>query len=332
MHFTSHTLLDDGVIEREFRLDAFTGILWMPPTAAPSSPAPLLLLNQPGGFGTRRMYPRLVARARAAAADGFASVTIELPGTGDRPPLPGAAQARVDLRAALAAGEKPSDDVIDRLILPLVDAAVPEWQATLDAVLALPEIGAKVGFSGGVIAVGVRLAVVEPRIAAAGLFAGSYVPHSTMGEARRITIPLHVLLQWDDEGNDRQAALDLFDSFGSIEKTLVANMGGHTGVPAYAGEGAGRFFVRHLGRVGLSPSEALAESVTGRVTLTTARHDAGGDSGEVPSPRAEGDAPAGRCTQDRDLTTRGRNNSAPPVRRPHSSSSTSVSSAAPVHR
>jgi hypothetical protein len=260
MHFTSHTLLDDGVIEREFTLEAFTGILWMPPTATPSSPVPLLLLNQPGGLGTRRMYPRLVARARAAAAEGFASVTIELPGTGDRPPLPGAEQARTDLRAALAAGEKPSADVIDRLILPLVDAAVPEWQATLDAVLALPEIDAKVGFSGGVIAIGVRLAVVEPRIAAAGLFAGSYVPRRTMEEARRITIPLHVLLQWDDEGNDREAALDLFDAFGSVEKTLVANMGGHTGVPAFAGEEAGRFFVRHLGRVGLSPSEALADS------------------------------------------------------------------------
>ncbi|MEW2040206.1 hypothetical protein AB0885_24505, partial [Streptomyces sp. NPDC005534] len=26
-------------------------------------------------------------------------------------------------------------------------------------------------------------------------------------EAQRVTVPLHVLLQWDDEGNDRQAAL-----------------------------------------------------------------------------------------------------------------------------
>lgn len=246
MRFTTHTLLDDGVLEREFTLAGFTGILWMPPTATPSSPEPLLLLNQPGGFGTHRMYPRLVARARAAAAEGFASVTIELPGTGDRPPLPGADEARADLRAALAAGEKPSAEVIDRLILPLVDAAVPDWQTTLDAVLALPEIGDRVGFSGGVIAVDVRLAAVDPRIAAAGLFAGSYVPSSTMDEARGITIPIHVLLQWDDEGNDRQAAIDLFDAFASPEKTLVANMGGHTGVPAFAGEDAGRFFVRHL--------------------------------------------------------------------------------------
>ena len=56
-----------------------------------------------------------------------------------------------------------------------------------------------------------------------------------------------MLLQWDDEGNDRQLALDLFDAFGSTEKTLQANLGGHRGVPAYAGEDAARFFVRHLG-------------------------------------------------------------------------------------
>lgn len=52
--------------------------------------------------------------------------------------------------------------------------------------------------------------------------------------------------QWDDAGNDRQMALDLFDAFGSREKALNANMGGHTGVPQYAGAAANDFFVRHL--------------------------------------------------------------------------------------
>jgi len=57
---------------------------------------------------------------------------------------------------------------------------------------------------------------------------------------------LHVLLQWDDLDNDRQVALELFDAFGSQEKTLQANMGGHTGVPQFAGDDAARFFARHL--------------------------------------------------------------------------------------
>ncbi len=247
MHVTSTTPLDDGTTEREFDLDGIPGILWTPSTASPAAPAPLILLGQPGGIGMRRMYPRLASRARAAAAQGFASVAIEPPGAGDRPPLPGAEHARADLMRAIAAGERPGDDVIDRLVLPLVDRAVPEWQRTLDAVLDLPQIGERVGFSGGVIAIAVRLAAIDPRIAAAGLFAGSYVPRMTMAEARSITTPLHVLLQWDDEGNDRQMALDLFDAFASPEKTLHANMGGHTGIPAFAGEDAAGFFARHLG-------------------------------------------------------------------------------------
>ncbi len=155
-------------------------------------------------------------------------------------------QARADLRAAIGAGERPEDDVVDRLVLPLVEQAVPELRAVLDEVLALPEIGGPVGISGGLTAIGVRLAWVEPRIAAAGLFAGSFVPSAIIEEARRVTVPLHVLLQWDDRGNDRQTALDLFDAFGSQEKTLQANMGGHTGIPPHAAEDAVRFFLRHL--------------------------------------------------------------------------------------
>ncbi|WP_407690554.1 hypothetical protein [Saccharopolyspora rhizosphaerae] len=57
-----------------------------------------------------------------------------------------------------------------------------------------------------------------------------------------------MLLQWDDEGNDRQQALNLFDAFGSRERTLHANMGGHTGVPASEADSASRFFARRLSR------------------------------------------------------------------------------------
>ncbi|MEU3724058.1 alpha/beta hydrolase [Streptomyces sp. NPDC031705] len=243
MHFTSEQRLDGNVLEREFTLGEIPGILWAP--ASTPAPLPLILLGHPP-LGLRRMYPRLVARARHAVADGFAAATIELPGSGDRPRWEAAEQARADLRRAVEAGEPVSDEIIDALVLPLVDRAVPEWRAALDALLALPGISGPVGYSGGVISIGVRLAVVEPRIAAAVLFAGSFVPRAMFEEARRVTVPLHVLLQWDDEGNDRQAALDLFDAFGSEEKSLHAHMGGHTGVPQSAGDAAARFFTRHL--------------------------------------------------------------------------------------
>jgi dienelactone hydrolase len=242
MQFTSEQRLDDGVLEREFALHEIPGILWTP--ASVSAPAPLILLGHPGGL--HKMYPRLVARAQHSASEGFAAATIELPGSGDRPRFAAVEDARADLHRALAAGEPVDDDIVDRLVMPLVETAVPEWRATLDALLSLPEIGGPVGYAGGVIAIGIRLAVVEPRISAALLFAGSFVPRAMFQEARQVTIPLQVLLQWDDEGNDRQLALDLFDAFGSKEKTLHANMGGHTGIPQFEGDDGSRFFVRHL--------------------------------------------------------------------------------------
>ena len=82
---------------------------------------------------------------------------------------------------------------------PLVERAVPEWQTSLDSLLALPEIGGPVGYWGWT-AVGIRLAVVEPRIAAAGFFAGGDVPRAQREDARHVTIPLLFLLQWTTKG------------------------------------------------------------------------------------------------------------------------------------
>ncbi len=193
MHFTSEQFLAGGILEREFDLGGVPGIVWTPATATRATPCPLILMGHPGGLSA--MHARLQARARHSTGLGFATASIELPGGGQRPALPAVEQARTELRQAITAGERPNEDVIDRLVLPLVELAVPEWRVVLDEVLALPEIGGPVGISGGVTAIGVRLAWVEPRIVAAGLFAGSCIPRATFEEARRVTIPLHVLLQ-----------------------------------------------------------------------------------------------------------------------------------------
>jgi hypothetical protein len=63
---------------------------------------------------------------------------------------------------------------------------------------------------------------------------------------RRCSARIHNSRQLDDEGNDRQLALDLFDAFGSKEKTLHANLGGHAGVPWFEVDNGARFFARHL--------------------------------------------------------------------------------------
>ncbi|OZC41422.1 alpha/beta hydrolase [Rhodococcus sp. WWJCD1] len=242
MHFTSEQRLDDHVLERKFTLGDIPGILWTP--VFRTAPTPLILFGHPGGLDM--MYSRLAARARHAVSAGYAAATLELPASGMRPRSVVAEQARADLRRAVGAGEPVTDDIIDRLVLPLVEKAVPELQAALDSLLTLPGVVGPVGYSGGVAAIGVRLAVVEPRIAAALLFAGSFVPRATFDEAKQVSIPLQVLLQWDDEGNDRNMALSLFDAFGSSEKTLHANMGGHTGVPHFEGDDGNKFFDRHL--------------------------------------------------------------------------------------
>lgn len=246
MHLSSPHHVDD-IVERRFVLDEIPGILWTPRSASPAEPAPLILAGQPGGpAGLDRTRDRMLDRARRTASSGFATATIELPGSGSRPPLEGMDAVRRELRDTVASGQSVSDDLVDRLVLPLVEAALPEWGAVLDALLERPELRRPVGFSGGNISIGIRMAELEPRMAAAVLFAGSFVPRSIVESARRVAIPVHVLLQWDDEVNDRQAALDLFDALGSEEKTLTANLGGHTGVPEHAGEEAQRFLTRHL--------------------------------------------------------------------------------------
>jgi dienelactone hydrolase len=239
MQFTSEQRLDDGVLEREFTLGEIPGTLWTPESAAP---APLILMAHNNGLP--KGESRLVARARITAACGYAVAAIDAAGCGDRPRSAADEQARAELRRAMQAGE-PADEIFESFVGPLVEKAVPEWRTTLDALLALPEIGGPVGYSGWM-ALGIRLAAVEPRIAAAGFFAGGYVPRAQREEARQITIPLLMLLQWDDEGNPRQRALDLFDAFGSKEKTLHANLGGHTGTPWFELEDGCRFLDRHL--------------------------------------------------------------------------------------
>ncbi|MCK2239411.1 MULTISPECIES: alpha/beta hydrolase [unclassified Crossiella] len=239
MRFTAEQRLDDGVLEREFTLGEIPGILWTPG----SEPAPLILIGHPGGFHKR--LPRLVARARHYAAEyGFAAAAIDAPGCGDRPRSAADEQTGADLRRAKEAGE-PIEEILEAFIVPMVDKAVPEWRTILDALLSLPEIGGPVGYE-GMNSIGIRLAMVEPRVSAAVFFGMSFVPELLREEARRVTVPLQFLLQWDDEGNDRQQALDLFDTFGAQEKTLHANLGGHTGTPWFEVDDAARFFTRHL--------------------------------------------------------------------------------------
>ena len=180
------------------------------------------------------MYPRLVARARHSAAEGYAAATIELPGSGDRPRSAAAEEARADLRRALTAGQPVSDEIVDRLVLPLVEKAVPEWRAALDALLALPEIGGPVGYAGGVIAIGIRMAVAEPRIVAAFCSPGASCPAPVRG-ARQVTIPLRSCSSGTTKETTGSWPWTCSTPSAPRRRHCYANMGGHTGVPPFEG-------------------------------------------------------------------------------------------------
>jgi pimeloyl-ACP methyl ester carboxylesterase len=243
VRFISETT-SSGVSERLFTLGRICGVLWSPADAANSRP--LVLLGH--GGGQHKMVPGLMARAhRYVTACGFAVAAIDAPGHGDRPRTEQDEQFAVGIRERMAAGE-PIGPQIARDNAGRAAQAVPEWHATLDALQELDYVGAgqPVGFWGVSLgsAIGIRLAAAEPRITASVF---GLAGHETLAEsAARVTIPVEFLLQWDDELVPRDSGLALFDAFASREKTLHANPGRHTGVPAFELESSVRFFTRHL--------------------------------------------------------------------------------------
>jgi pimeloyl-ACP methyl ester carboxylesterase len=243
MHFSTQTSAN-GVVERAFTIGAITGLLWTP--AGDADRVPLVLLGH--GGGQHKRAPGIVARAqRFVAGCGFAAVAIDMPGHGDRPSAARDEQHIGLIHEGRAAGV-PLGPIITAYNAELATRAVPDWQATLDA---LPAAG--VGLTGHTgyfglalgTAVGVRLVAADSRITAA-IF--GVVPAETLIDAARaVTVPVEFLLQWDDELVDRESGLALFDAFGSSEKTLHANPGGHVDVPRFELDSAARFFTRHLG-------------------------------------------------------------------------------------
>jgi dienelactone hydrolase len=256
VRFTAETS-SNGVLERDFVVGEVTGVLWSPVSG--SDHAPLVLMGHGGGL--HKKTPGLMARAHDTVTRwGFTVVAIDAPGHGDRPRTAEDEQARAELQQAMAAGETESFESISvRYGASLAERAVPEWQATLDALQKLPEIGteAPIGYGGGMslgTAIGISLTAVEPRITAAIFGGGFFVYEALIEAARRITVPVQFLLPWDDEHVDRQSALALFDAFASKEKTLHANAGTHKELPRFEADSAVRFFARHLGRAGTSPA------------------------------------------------------------------------------
>jgi dienelactone hydrolase len=251
MHIISEATTD-GVEERLFELEVagerVPGVLWVP--AGASGSRPLVLMGH--GGSQHKKVDTLVARGRRYVKHlGFAVAAIDAPGHGERVTPEEAARFTEAIRQRIAEGQRAgAEPDVDRITR--IAQAVPEWQATLDALQAIDVVGSDqpVGYWGVSMgtAIGVPFVASEPRITAAvfGL-AGLWSNSQAMAEAAaRISIPIEFALQAEDEIVSREAGFALFDAFGSTEKTMHLNPGGHLGIPLFERDSWERFYLRHL--------------------------------------------------------------------------------------
>jgi dienelactone hydrolase len=265
MNFTMGSdTASDGVREQYFSLGEIPGVLWTPapdrntangtpdhadaPGIATVQPRPLIFMGH--GGGQHKKAPGIVARARRFVTEcGYAAASVDVPNHGDRPQDERYAAIVAENQARIAAGADTAPLIASFQAL-VSRQTVTEWRQTLDALQQLDHVGeGPVGYWGVSLGCGLGLPFVaaEPRVRAAVLGLGGASAPETEESARKITIPVEFLMQWDDERIPREAGLRLFDAFGSPDKALHANSGKHMDLPRHEVDSNVRFFRRHLG-------------------------------------------------------------------------------------
>jgi dienelactone hydrolase len=268
MEFTDERT-EDGVTRRSFSItvagDTVPAVIWAPEGA--TRPRPLVLMGH--GGSQHKKTPTLSARARAYARRlGYATLAIDAPSHGDRVSREEAEALARDVGARVR-GEAPAGWTPERLrqMGERTRKAVPEWKGALDAAQAFDFVGSggPVGYWGVSMgtAIGVPFVAEEPRVTAAVFGLAGLRPDASemAAAARKITIPVEFVFQWEDAVAPREHGIALFDAFGSPEKSMHINPGGHMDIPAFEGDAWERFFVRHLGQ---------AETAARRPALQTA--------------------------------------------------------------
>jgi dienelactone hydrolase len=219
------------------------GALWTP--IEPEGAAlPLVLIGHGASGSKHQDYVRSLARA-LVLRHRVAAAAIDGPVHGDRREDGGQDGQRQFLDFAAAWS---SDST-------LTDGMVADWRATLDALLALDELGGPVGYWGlsmGTI-LGLPFVAADARVSAAvlGLMGLTGPTRERLGkDAARIDCPVLFLVQWSDELFPRSAAFELFDAIGSSDKRMHANPGTHGMVPDEEFRHSGEFLAERLVTVG----------------------------------------------------------------------------------
>ncbi len=242
LRWVGDPLVADGVDERRFDLDVdgrvVPGLLWTPSGSA--GPRPLVLLAH--GATRHKRVDHIVAIAGELVRNfAFAAVAIDAPFHGDRRPDPDAEELTVF-----------SEFLTEWSREGTVEDMLADWQAALEAVRALDEVGdgplGYWGLSMGTI-YGIPFVATEPRVQAAvfGLM-GLVGPTADRlaVDAGKVTCPVAFIQQWDDSLLPRQPVLDLFDALASVDKRLHVHPGEHAAVPVEEMEFSIAFLARHL--------------------------------------------------------------------------------------
>lgn len=250
--------VEKGVVERRFDLqvggETVPGIRWSPESA--KGPRPTILIGH-GGTQHKRVPNVLGLGRRFVRHLGYSAVALDAPGHGERITDPEKAERRRQaIQARIAAGPgsggvAPSPEEAKEWV-ERTTKGIAEWQALLDSLDEQGE-GPRYGYWGVSMgtAIGLPFVASEPRVKAAvlGLAGLRNRPGAERFEqfARELTVPVLLVLQWNDELVGQTSGLALFDAIGSTEKTLHINPGGHVQIPLFERDAYEAFFLRHLG-------------------------------------------------------------------------------------
>ncbi len=240
MHWLDKPRISRGVGERQFTVAVegrtVPGVFWM--AAETDGPRPLVLLGHGGKLHKRAPY--LLAMARwLARHHGVSALAIDGPGHGARE------SSSVEPWSMPSA----SDDI------------VADWQGALAAIRAEVDIGS-IGYWGMSMGVmmGLPLAAATSDIRAAvfGIM-GTWGPNADRleADAPKLSCPVRMLCQWDDEIVPRDAVLKLFGLVGSADKHLRIHPGKHAAIPVSEYRDSVTFLASHLL---VAPSRAAASS------------------------------------------------------------------------
>lgn len=254
MKFTKEKTVD-SVVQRDFVIDCngetVPCVIWAPKGAI--STRPLMLM----GHGGSQHKKTVGIRTRAihyADKHGWATLAIDAPGHGDRVTREEAEALAREVGARVRGEVTGAAWTPERLKMmgERTRRAVPEWKAALDAALALDFVGntQTIGYWGVSMgtAIGVPFVATEPRIICAVFGLAGLRPDANDFEkaANAITIPVQFVFQWQDAVASHEHGIALFDAFGSNEKTMHINPGGHMDIPNFEGDAWEGFYLRHM--------------------------------------------------------------------------------------